>query len=379
MENFQVEVLVPGPVPVSPEVLSAMSHPVPVHYGPGYVPFYKALIGKLQKVFFTTNPVFPFGGSGSAAVDAALGTLMGLDKHAAVIVNGFFAERLTTMARGYDPDALEIRLEWGKVPDPADIAKFLDKNRVDVLAVVQSETSSGVLNPIKELAAVARERGVALMVDGVGSVGGVPLKMDEWGVAASATASQKCLESAPGLGIATLSDIGWKVVDSQKRPTPGWYLNLRNWRAYWSENPDWHPYPVTVATNNLMALDQSVNRVLAEGLEARYERHRRVTSHVRSLLRERGFTLLAEDGWASTTVTVAFPPADIGAADLANTLRTEYGMFIGGGLEHLSGKAIRVGHLGPSANEFVQNRLFAAIDAVMAKMRAKAPQTAAHR
>src|SRR5262249_8066200 len=142
VESFQVEVLVPGPVPVSPEVLGAMSHPVPVHYGPGYVPFYKALIGKLQKVFWTTNPVFPFGGSGSAAVDAALGTLVGLDKHAAVIVNGFFAERLITMARSYDPDALEVRLEWGKVPDPADIGKFLDKNRVDVLAVVQSETSS---------------------------------------------------------------------------------------------------------------------------------------------------------------------------------------------------------------------------------------------
>jgi alanine-glyoxylate transaminase/serine-glyoxylate transaminase/serine-pyruvate transaminase len=379
VENFQVEVLVPGPVPVSPEVLGAMSRPVPVHYGPGFVPFYKNLIGKLQHIFWTTSPVFPFGGSGSAAVDAALGTLMGLDKHAAVIVNGYFAERLIKIARGYDPEALEIRLEWGKVPDPADIARFLEKNRVDVLAVVQSETSSGVLNPIEELAAVARERGVALMVDGVGSVGGVPLKLDEWGVAACATASQKCLESTPGLGIAALSELGWKVVDSQKRPTPGWYLNLRNWRAYWSDNADWHPYPVTVATNNLMALNQAVDRVMAEGLQVRYERHRRVTSYVRSLLRERGFTLLAEDACASTTVTVAFPPADVDAAALAAALRDEYGIFVGGGLEHLSGKAIRVGHLGTSANEFIQNRLFAAIDAVMAKMRSKTRQAVTHR
>src|SRR5690348_2456472 len=161
VENFQVDVLVPGPVPVSPEVLAAMGRPVPVHYGPGFVPFYKGLVGKLQQIFSTTSPVFPMGGSGSAGVDAALGTLMGLDKHAAVIVNGYFAERLLAMARGYDPEALEIRLEWGQVPDPADIAKFLNKHRVDVLAVVQSETSSGVLNPIQEVAQVARKHGVA--------------------------------------------------------------------------------------------------------------------------------------------------------------------------------------------------------------------------
>lgn len=365
MDNFQLDVLVPGPVPVSPEVLAAMGRPVPVHYGPGFVPFYNGLIDRLKQIFWTSSPVFPMGGSGTAAVDSAVGTLLGLEKHAAVVVNGTFSERLLTIARSYDPEALEIPLEWGKGADPATIAAFLDAHRVDVLAVVHSETSTGVANPIRELAAVARERDVALMVDGVGSVGGVECRLDEWGIAACSTASQKCLEAPPGLAIVALSEPGWKLADSQKRPMPGFYLNLRNWRKWAEESPDWHPYPVTVATNNLMALDQAAQRVLAEGLEARYERHLRVAAFLRSSLKALGFRLLADEDYASPTVTVAFPPEGIDAAKLLATLRQDYGMIVGGGLGKLAGKVIRVGHLGSSANEVMMNRVLAAIEAVL--------------
>lgn len=365
MEDFQVDVLVPGPVPVSPEVLAAMGRPVPVHYGPSFVPFYNGLVERLKQVFGTRSPVYPMGGSGTAGVDAALGTLLGVEKHAAVVVNGSFGERLLAIARSYDPEALEIGVEWGKGADPAAVGAFLETHRVDVLAVVQSETSTGVLNPIQELAVVARERGVALMVDGVGSVGGAPLCLDDWGIAGCATASQKCLEAPPGLGLVALSEDGWKLADSLKRPAPGFYLNLRTWRKWAQESPDWHPYPVTVATNNLMALDQSLQRVLEEGLEARYGRHRRVMAYLRSALRALDFRLLADDEVASPTVTVAFPPEGIDAAKLMTTLRQEYGMIVGGGLGQLSGKVIRVGHLGPSANEFMMNRVLAAIEAVL--------------
>ena len=365
MDNFQFEVLVPGPVPVSPEVLAAMSRPVPVHYGPTFVPFYHGLIERLKQIFGTSSSVFPMGGSGTAGVDAAMGTLLGLEKHAAVAVNGTFSERLLTIARSYDPEALEIPFEWGKGADPDAVAAFLDTHKVDVLAVVHSETSTGVANPIKELAAVARERDVALMVDGVGSVGGVECRLDEWGVAACSTASQKCLEAPPGLAIVALSEIGWNVVDSQKRPMPGFYLNLRNWRKWAEESPDWHPYPVTVATNNLMALDQAAQRVLNEGLEARYERHERVAAFLRSSLKELDFQLLADEEVASPTVTVAFPPEGVDAASLLARLRQDYGMIVGNGLGKLANKVIRVGHLGTSANEVMMKRMLAAIETVL--------------
>jgi alanine-glyoxylate transaminase/serine-glyoxylate transaminase/serine-pyruvate transaminase len=370
VENYQLDVLVPGPVPVSPEVLAAMARPVPVHYGPTFVPFYNGLIDRLKQIFGTSSHVFPLGGSGTAAVDAAVGTLLGLEKHAAVITNGVFSERLLTIARSYDPEALEIPFEWGKGADSAAVAAFLDAHHVDMLAVVHSETSTGIVNPIKELAAVARERDVALMVDGVGSVGGVPMCLDEWGIAACSTASQKCLEAPPGLGIIGVSEIGWKLADSQKRPLPGFYLNLRNWRAWAEESPEWHPYPVTVATNNLMALDTSVQRVLAEGLEARYERHRRVAAYLRSALAALDFTLLADEDAASPTVTVAYPPDGVDAAKLLTTLREDYGMFVGGGLQKLNGKVIRVGHLGSSANEVLMKRLLAAIESALKTARA---------
>ncbi len=369
MEAFQQDVLVPGPVPVSPEVLAAMGRPVPVHYGPGFVPFYTGLVERLKQVFGTRQPVFPIPGSGTAGIDAALGTLLGLEKRAAVITNGAFGERLLAIARGYDPEALAIEVEWGKAADPERVAAFLEEHPVDVLAVVQSETSTGVLNPIKELAAVARERDVALMVDGVGSVGGVQLCLDEWGIAACATASQKCLEAPPGLAPVALSERGWKLAEGQKRPTPGWYLNLRTWRKAAEDSPDWHPYPVTVATNNLMALDQALQRVLAEGLEARYERHRRVAGYLRSALRALEFRLLAGDDVASPTVTVAFPPAGVDANTLMVTLRRDYGMIVGGGLQRLSGQVVRIGHLGPSADEAMMNRVLVAIEAALRRLR----------
>jgi alanine-glyoxylate transaminase/serine-glyoxylate transaminase/serine-pyruvate transaminase len=365
MEDFQLDVLVPGPVPVSPDVLAAMARPVPVHYGPAFSTFYATLVERLQQVFGTRSPVFPIAGSGSAGVEAALGTLLGLEKHAAVVVNGAFGMRLLEIARAYDPEALSIEFEWGKGADPAAVGAFLDKHHVDVLAVVHSETSTGVLNPVQELAAVARQRDVALMVDGVGSVGGAPLVLDEWGIAAAATASQKCLESAPGLGLAALSEAGWRLAESLRRPLPGWYLNLRTWRRHLEESKNWHPYPVTVATNNLMALDGALQRVLNEGLEARYARHRRVMSYLRSALRGLNFRLLAEDDCASPTVTVAFPPTGVDAAKLAGKLRSEYGIVVGGGLQRLAGQVIRVGHLGPSANEFMMNRVVAAIESVL--------------
>ncbi|HEU5369856.1 MAG TPA: alanine--glyoxylate aminotransferase family protein [Ktedonobacterales bacterium] len=369
MENYQLDVLVPGPVPVSPEVLAAMGRPVPVHYGPTFVPFYNGLIEHLKQIFGTSSPVFPMGGSGTAGVEAALSTLMGMEKRAAVVTNGTFGERLVTIARGYDPEAQALEVEWGQAADPAEVGAFLGKHRVDVLAVVQSETSTGVANPIKELATVAREHDVALMVDGVGSVGGMPLCLDEWGIAACATASQKCLEAPPGLGIAALSADGWKLADSVKRPAPGFYLNLNNWRKWAEESKEWHPYPVTVATNNLMALDQSAQRILAEGLEARFERHRRTAAYLRSALRALDFRLLAEDDAASPTVTVAFPPEGVDAAKLMTTLRQEYGMIVGGGLGKLGGKVIRVGHLGSSANEGLMKRLIAALEAALKSAR----------
>jgi alanine-glyoxylate transaminase/serine-glyoxylate transaminase/serine-pyruvate transaminase len=365
VEDFQLDVLVPGPVPVSPEVLAAMGRPVPVHYGPAFVSFYNGLVGRLKQVFGTSSPVFPMGGSGTAGVEAALGTLLGLEKHAAVVVNGVFGERLLAIARAYDPEALSIEFAWGRGADPAAVGAFLDQHRVDVLALVHSETSAGTLNPIRELAEVARERDVALMVDGVGSVGGAPLLLDEWGIAACATASQKCLEAPPGLGLAALSEAGWKLVESQRRPMPAFYLNLRTWRKHAEESPNWHPYPVTVAANNLMALDVALQRVLSEGLEARYERHRRVMAYLRSALCALGFRLLAEDDVASPTVTVAFPPQGVEAAKLMTTLRQDYGIVVGGGLGQLAGQVIRVGHLGPSANEFMMNRVIAAIGSAL--------------
>jgi alanine-glyoxylate transaminase/serine-glyoxylate transaminase/serine-pyruvate transaminase len=362
MAERPLELMIPGPVPVSAEVLAALGEPVRQHYGPEWLPYYRAFIAKLQRVFATTGPVYPIPASGSGGLEAMLGTLLGGDGAAGVIVNGFFGNRLLAIARAYTSNVHVLPVPYERPADPGEVRTWLRGRRLRVLGVVHSDTSTGVLNPVAEITAAAREEGVAVAVDAVSSLAGVPVQTDAWGAAAVASASQKCLESPPGLAPVAVTAHGWEVIDRQAAPSHGWYLNLRTWRHYeqtWAN----HPYPVTLASNHIVALDRALDRIFAEGLEARYERHRRIAETLRRGLERLGFRIFADPRWASPTVTVAYPPEGLQAQSLMETLRVRHRIAVAGGLDHLAGRVIRIGHLGNQATAERIERLLGALEA----------------
>jgi alanine-glyoxylate transaminase / serine-glyoxylate transaminase / serine-pyruvate transaminase len=362
MEERPLELMIPGPVPVSQEVLDAIAEPVRQHYGPEWLPYYRQFIARLQRIFATTGAVYPIPASGSGGLEAMLGTLIGADGTVGVITNGFFGNRMVDIARAHTPHVDVMQVPYEQPVDPAEVQARLRQRRVRVLAVVHSDTSTGILNPVGEIAAVARAEGVAVAVDAVSSLAGVPVLTDAWGLAAVSSASQKCLESPPGVAPVAVTALGWQVIDSQPAPARGWYLNLRVWRHYEGEWPH-HPYPVTLASNNIVALDRALDRIFAEGLEARFERHRQVSALLREGLEQLGFKMFADRRWASPTVTVAYPPEGIAPGALIETLRVQHRVAIAGGLDHLAGRVIRIGHLGNQATPERVRRLLGALEA----------------
>ena len=362
MSEKPLELLIPGPVPVHRDVLEAMGQPVRQHYGPEWLPFYEEFTGKLRRIFSTTGSVYPIPASGSGGLEAMLSTLIGADGTVGVIVNGFFGNRLLNNARAHTPHVEVLPVPYERPADPDDVCAWLRERRVRVLAFVHSDTSTGVLNPAPEIAAAAHSEGVAVALDAVSSLGGAPVLTDAWRLAAVATASQKCLESPPGLAPVAVTEAGWDFIERGSSPPRGWYLNLRTWRHFEKE---WagHPYPVTLASNNIVALDRALDRIFAEGLDARYERHRRAAALLREGLERCGFTIFADRRWASPTVTVAYPPQGVQAGALIEALRVRHRIAVAGGLEHLTGRVIRIGHLGNQATPETMRRVLGAVEA----------------
>ena len=226
-------------------------------------------------MYATTGDAFILVGSGSSALDACLGSSLSTGEQVVIGVNGWFGERLAAIAQQYGLDVIPVTAPWGEPLDPADFGKAFEAHpQARLAAVVHLETSTTIVNPIEEIGPLAARHGRVLMVDAVSSLGGMPVRMDEWGIGLCASASQKCLGAPPGLATVAVSPAAWSLIDRVENKGHGWYLNLRVWRQFATEWADWHPFPITMATNNVLALRAGLQGLLAEGLEHRMERYR---------------------------------------------------------------------------------------------------------
>ena len=217
--------MIPGPIEVAPEVLAAMAESLVAHYGEEWTAFYKETTGLLRKVFRTEGDVFLLVGSGSAGLDAALGSIIAPDGRVLIPQNGFFGQRLEEIACTYTPNVTTLKFPLGQTYDLGRIEEALHKGEFEVVAAVHCETSTGVLNPIRELAKLCQRHGVLLIVDTISSLAIEPLEMDAWGIGICISASQKGLESPPGLALVAVAPQAWEAIERAGRP--GWYLNLR--------------------------------------------------------------------------------------------------------------------------------------------------------
>ncbi len=340
-----MKLLTPGPVDVPETVREAMGTPSLLHYGPAWMELYNDTRRMLQQVFGTEHDIYMMAGPGTMGLEAVMGSALEPGDTILIPNNGFFAERLGKVAEGLALRIVYVNAPWGEPVLAETVAEALERYpEVKAVVVVHHETSTTVLNPLAEIARVARDHGALVIVDAVSSLGGVPLPVDAWGIDACVTVANKALETPPALALLSLSPRLWEAVERRQAPR-GWYLDLKTWRWYAENWGSWHPTPVTMPTSNVFALHRSLQALMAEGLETRYAAYRRAAQAVRRGLQTLGFAPFVAEPWACP-LTTAFRMRDGADADELQAFLRARGVVISGGLADLHGLILRVGHIG---------------------------------
>jgi alanine-glyoxylate transaminase / serine-glyoxylate transaminase / serine-pyruvate transaminase len=360
------KLMIPGPIEVAPDVLLAMGEPLIAHYGTEWTNYYKQTLELAKRIFHTNGDVFLVPGSGSAGLDMALASTLSSDTHVLIPSNGFFGERLQEIALTHSSHVHVLESALGQPIDVTRIEETIDNLPVAVVAMVQCETSTGVINPVRRIAKLCHQKGVLMIVDAIASLGIEPLEMDAWNIDLCVSASQKGLESPPGLALVAVGEDGWRRIHENK-PT-GWYLNLAVWKDYATKWDDWHPHPITQAVNNIRALHRSMTRILDEGLSNRFERHRNMAGYLRNGLKCLGLQLFVQDNIASHGVTAVVGPHGR-VQELLIRVREEHGILLAGSLGTLKGKIFRIGTMGPGACEETIDILLSALSEVISSMK----------
>ncbi len=327
----------PGPTPLPPEVQKAMNMPLLYHKSAEFRQLMQRVCYNLQYVFCTQQMVLPITCSATGAAEAVASNLHSCGDKVLVLNNGRFAQRWRDILELFGITVINENIEWGDAPSVDHVSELLAlHNDINAVWIVHSETSTGTVANVKDIATVIRAESNALIcVDGVSSVGAMECKMDEWGIDALICGSQKALMTPPGLGFVALSERAWREVEHRK-PT-SYYFNLLRLRTAAEKNLG----VFTPAIGILMGLDIALELIRNEGLERVIERHSQVGSIIRSGIKELGLPLLSR--FPSNSLTVV---ASEKAQSIINRLHDEYGVIVAGGQDFFSGKAIRIGHLG---------------------------------
>lgn len=349
METKNKKLMIPGPVQPDDDVLEAIGQPVRAHYGPEFRNYYLETVDCLKSIFCTQEDVFIIVGSGSSAIDACIGSSLSKHEKILVGVNGFFGQRALDIALNYGLNAIPVVKPWGKPLTADDFVNAFEKHPdACAAAIVHLETSTAVVNHIESIVPVCHLNNAICIVDAVSSLGGIPFYMDEWGVDLCATSSQKCLGAPPGLAPVAVSKRAWDFIDQNPQKGHGWYLNLRIWRQYAKDWSDWHPYPITMATNNLAALRTSAEGLMKEGLKNRFERYKQLAKYLREGLLRLGMEPYVSDELMAPVLTAVYGPANIPTGQIVDYLEKHHGIKIAGGLGDLKNKIFRIGHMSPT-------------------------------
>jgi len=353
----------PGPSDVAPSVLEAMARPVVGHLDPAFVGLLDEIGSMLRTVFRTANPVtFAVSGTGSAGMEMALVNLLEPGDRAVIGVAGVFGERLAEIARRCGARVDTVAVEWGRAVDPQQIADALRSGPAKLVAIVHAETSTGVRQPVDEIARLAGDAGALIVVDAVTSLAGIPVEVDGWGIDVCYSGTQKCLSVPPGLAPITFSPRAMEAIAARAAPVPSWYLDVTLITKYWGAERVYHH---TAPISMLYALHEGLRLVLEEGLEARWKRHETLGAELRQRLERMGFELLAAEGFRLPQLTTAALPGGADERALRRRLLDEHGIEVGGGLGAFAGRAWRIGLMGESCRPEKLDQLTAAIESVL--------------
>lgn len=334
--------MMPGPVSVAPRVLRAMSKPMINHRSAEFAGIYTDCREILSNIFKTDNDIFLLSGSGTAGMEAAVGSVVGKGDKVIAIENGKFGERFKDIAALY-ADVVPAVFEWG-LPIDLELIKEKLEEGAKAITLVHNETSTGILNPAAEIGKLARKHDALFIMDGVTSIGGDDVRVDEWGVDIAVVGSQKCLAAPPGLSIVSVSEKAFEAMkEVTKRP---YYNDLLAYKKSGDKPKPETPY--TPAIPLFYALQEALHIIKEEGMDARIKRHRILSEAVRAAVAELNiemFPQLNESSHYSNTISAMKAPAGIEGEDIKNDMRKQ-GVIIAGGQERLKNKIFRIGCMG---------------------------------
>ncbi len=337
----------PGPSDVAPSVLRALAAPTVGHLDPYFLNVMDDVRAMLRDVLRTGNAVtIPMSGTGSAGMETCFVNLLEPGDAVLVGVNGVFGTRMCEVARRCGAKVTAVEVPWGRAFDVDQFRKAADGKQYRLVCVVHAETSTGVLQNLTGFRGLADELGALLLVDAVTSLGGVAVEMDEWGIDAIYSGTQKCLSCPPGLSPVSLSACTTKVLQNRRSPVQSWYLDLSLIGQYWGTERVYHH---TAPINMLYALHESLRLVLSEGLKARHRRHRVHAEALWAGLEAMGLKLPVADGERLAPLTVVEVPEGVNEATVRKHLLDVYNLEIGGGLGPMKGKVWRIGLMGHSS------------------------------
>ncbi|MBI4553554.1 MAG: alanine--glyoxylate aminotransferase family protein [Candidatus Latescibacteria bacterium] len=339
----------PGPSDVHPRVLQAMIAPLVGHLDPYFLKVMDETKALLQYVFETTNEfAIPVSGTGSAGMETCLCNLIEPGDEVVVCVGGYFADRMCQMVERCGGRLIRMAGAWGKPFAPDEIAKRLQTCHPKLVAIVHAETSTGVLQPLDEIAHVVHEHGALFLVDTVASLGGAHVKVDAWGIDACYSGSQKCLSCPPGLAPLTLNDRAMSAIQNRKTKVQSWYFDMSLVKNYWGGDRVYHH---TAPVNMNYALREALLIVYEEGLEHGIARHALNYRAFKAGIEAMGLKFFVDEPYRAPMINPILAPDGIDELKVRRRLLTEYGIEIGGGLGALKGKAWRVGLMGQSSSK----------------------------
>lgn len=341
-----------------------MSRPLVGHLDPVFVKLMEEVKTMLRAVFQTRNAMtFPVSGTGSAGMEFCFVNLIEPGDEVVIGVNGVFGQRMCEVAARCGARVVRLEADWGRIIEPDTVAAALRQCRQPKLvAIVHAETSTGVLTPPAELARLAQEAGALFVLDTVTSLGGCPVALDDWGVDAAYSGTQKCLSAPPGLAPVSFSPRAVEVVQRRKTKVQSWYLDLNLLASYWGEERVYH-HTAPISMN--YALHEALRLVLMEGLPARWHRHEQNHQQLKAGLESLGIQFVAQEGyrlWQLNAVTV---PPGVDEAAVRRRLLDEFGIEIGAGLGPWKGKVWRIGLMGESCRAENVDRLLTALRCVL--------------
>lgn len=339
----------PGPSDVHPRVLKAMATPLIGHLDPEFLKIMDDIKDMAKATFQTANELtFVVSAPGSAGMETVLINLLEPGDEALICIHGVFGGRMKDIAERCGAKVYIVEAPWGQPVDPQQVEEALKTIRPKLVAIVHAETSTGVLQPLEEISRITHDAGALLIVDAVTSYCGTQLKVDDWGIDAVYSGTQKCLSAPPGLSPVSLSPRAVETLDRRSTRVQSWFLDLTMVKNYWAGAK--RAYHHTAPVSAMYALREAYRIVLEEGLENRFERHRRNHRLLRESLENLGFEFLVAEPFRLPMLNAVKIPQGVDDVTIRTRLLQEYNIEIGGGLGAFAGKVWRIGLMGESSD-----------------------------